>query len=219
MNWLDRLNRRFGRFGIPYLMNAILIGQAAVWFVTMFVNARVYSLLTLNLAGLQHLQLWRLISFVFVPPLTTSVLGFAFYLYFLWWLGNALEHAWGDFRFTVFWLVGMIGAILGCLISGGGSTSGILFSLFCAYAWLWPDNQIFLFFFIPVKVKWIGWVAGGLWLLQLVGAILRLDLVSVCSLLFGLAGFLVFFGPELFFWCRDSIVSYKRRRDWKNKWK
>ena len=72
MNWLDRLNRRFGRFGIPYLMNAILIGQAAVWFVTMFVNARVYSLLTLNLAGLQHLQLWRLVSFVFVPPLTTS---------------------------------------------------------------------------------------------------------------------------------------------------
>ena len=35
------------------------------------------------------------------------------------------------------------------------------------------------------------------------------------SLLFGLAGFLVFFGPELFGWCKERVVSYKRRKDWK----
>ena len=147
------------------------------------------------------------------------VLYFALEMYFYWWVGTALERAWGEFRFTVYWLAGMIGAILTCLITGYGATSGLFLSLFFAYAWMWPDQQILLFFFIPVKVKWIGWIAGAFWLYELATALLRLDLVSALSLVFGLAGFLLFFGGEIFRWCKDSIVSYRRRRDWQNKWK
>ena len=219
MNWLDRLNRRFGRYGVPNLMNLVIIGQVVVWIITMFINRNVFSLLTLSRIDLMHLQLWRLVSFIFVPTLQTNLLYFALEMYFYWWVGTALERAWGEFRFTVYWLAGMIGAILTCLITGYGTTSGLFLSLFFAYAWMWPDQQILLFFFIPVKVKWIGWIAGAFWLYQLAVAILRLDLVSALSLVFGLAGFLLFFGGEIFRWCRDTIVSYRRRKDWQNKWK
>ena len=33
-NWLNRLERRYGRFGIPNLMLIIVIGNAAVWLLT-----------------------------------------------------------------------------------------------------------------------------------------------------------------------------------------
>ena len=219
MNWLDRLNRRFGRYGVPNLMNLVIIGQVVVWIITMFINRNIFSLLTLSRSGLMHLQLWRLVSFIFVPTLQTNLIYFALEMYFYWWVGTALERAWGEFRFTVYWLAGMIGAILTCLITGYGATSGLFLSLFFAYAWMWPDQQILLFFFIPVKVKWIGWIAGAFWLYELATALLRLDLVSALSLVFGLAGFLLFFGGEIFRWCKDSVVSYRRRRDWQNKWK
>ncbi len=219
MHWLDRLERRFGRYSIPNLMNIVLIGQVAVWFITMFVNYGVYSLLLLTRSGLAHLELWRLVSFIFVPSLQTNLFYFALEIYFYWWVGNSLERAWGDFRFMVYWLAGMVGAILSCLIVGAGGTSGLFLSLFFAYAWMWPDQQILLFFFIPVKVKWIGWISGAVWLWDLVTSLLSRSYGNALSLVFGLAGFLLFFGGEIFHWCRDTVVSYKRRRDWQNKWK
>ena len=88
MHWLDRLERRFGRYSIPNLMNIVLIGQVAVWFITMFVNYGVYSLLLLTRSGLAHLELWRLVSFIFVPSLQTNLFYFALEIYFYWWLAT-----------------------------------------------------------------------------------------------------------------------------------
>ena len=195
MHWLDRLERRFGRYSIPNLMNIVLIGQVAVWFITMFVNYGVYSLLLLTRSGLAHLELWRLVSFIFVPSLQTHLFYFALEIYFYWWVGNSLERAWGDFRFMVYWLAGMVGAILSCLIVGAGGTSGLFLSLFFAYAWMWPDQQILLFFFIPVKVKWIGWISGAVWLWDLVTSLLSRSYGNALSQK------LLFFGGEIFHWC------------------
>ena len=197
MRWLDRLERRFGRWSIPNLMNIVILGQVVVWFITMFVNYHIYDLLTLTRSGLAGLQLWRAVTFIFVPTLTTSVLYLVLEEYFYWWVGNSLERAWGDFRFMVYW------------------TSGLFLSLFFAYAWMWPDQQILLFFIIPLKVKWLGWAAAVFWAIEFILGSLSVKL----SLVFGLAGFLLFFGPELWRWCRDTVISYKRRRDWNNRWK
>ena len=215
MRWIDRLERRFGRWSIPNLMNLVIIGQVVVWFITMFVNYHIYDLLILTRDGLTHLQLWRAVTFIFVPTLTTRILYLVLEEYFYWWVGTALERAWGDFRFMVYWIAGMAGAILSCLITGYGSTSGLFLSLFFAYAWMWPDQQILLFFLIPLKIKWLGWAAAVFWAIQFIFGSLSVKL----SLVFGLAGFLLFFGPELWRWCRDTVVSYKRRRDWNNRWK
>ena len=213
MRWIDKLERKYGRYGIPNLMNVILIGQVILWVLIMFVNKDLYSVLSLTRTGLLHGQIWRLISFVFLPTLTTSILSLALQLYFYWWIGNSLERAWGDFRFMVYWIVGMVGAVISCLIAGGGNTAGLFLSMFFAYAWMWPDQQVLLFFIIPIKIKWLGWVSMGLWVIQFVTG----SFATKLCLLFGIAGFLAFFGKELWDWCRTTLRDYKRRRDWNNK--
>ena len=215
MRWIDKLERRYGRYGIPNLINIVLVGQILVWFIMMFVEQRVLFLLPLDRAALLHGQVWRLLTFIFVPTLTTRPLTLLLELYFYWWVGNSLTRAWGDFRFTVYWLAGMLGAVVSCLLTGAAGTSGLFLSLFFAYAWMWPDQQVLLFFFIPIKIKWLGWAAGAVWLLEFLFS----RLSGRVSLLFGLAGFLLFFGPELYHWCRDTLVSAKRRRDWENRWR
>lgn len=215
MRWIDKLERRYGRTGIPNLLNIVLAGQIIVWFLVMFVNQNLYYWLPLSRSELLHGQIWRLVTFIFVPTLTRSPIALLLELYFYWWVGNALTRAWGDFRFTVYWLAGMLGAIVSCLLTGAAGTSGLFLSLFFAYAWMWPDQQVLLFFILPVKIKWLGWAAALIWALEFI----RGNMISRVSLLFGLAGFLLFFGAELYTWCKDTVLSAKRRRDWDRRWK
>ena len=125
MNWLYKLERRFGRFGIPNLMLYVAAGQAIVWLVVMFAYYPLYFLLDLNRTGLFAGQVWRLVSFVFLPPLTTSPIYVVLEIYLLYWLGSALERTWGSFKFTVYFLLGMIGAWLGCLITGSAGNTAL----------------------------------------------------------------------------------------------
>lgn len=214
MNWLDRLERKFGHLYIPQLMNIIVAGQALVWVIVMLINQNLYFAMTLTRAGLAHFQLWRLVSFVFLPPLS-SALYLVIELYFLWFMGASLERAWGGFRLNVYFLLGMLGTILSCLLVGYASSTGLFLSLFFAFAWLFPDTQILIFFLLPVKAKWLGWAAGLWWAYQFLTG----GLYMRVSLVLGLAGFLIFFGRELWHWCRDTWVNYRRRKQWKDQWR
>ena len=97
------------------------------------------------------------------------------------------------------------------LLSAGAS--GIFLSLFFAYAWMWPEQQVLLFFILPIKMKWMGIAAAAMWVLEFLTG----NFASRVSLLFGIAGFLAFFGGEMFTTAKDAIVSYKRRKDWEKK--
>lgn len=214
MSWLDKLERRYGHLYIPQLMNLIVAGQAVAWAVIMFLNQNLYYALMLNRTGLEHFQLWRLVSFVFVPPLE-SPLYLLIELYFLWFLGAALERTWGGFAFNLYFFAGMLGAIVSCLLVGYGSASTLFLSLFLAYACLYPDMQVLLFFFIPVKVKWMGYVAGGFWVLQLIIS----SWAGRVNLLLGMSGFLLFFGREMWQIARGGYVNRRRRKQWKDQWR
>ena len=150
MRWIDKLERRHGDLAIPNLINIVLIGQLVVWFVVMFISTFPLEFFPLIRSGLLHGQVWRAVTFIFVPTLTTSPLALLLELYFYWWIGNALTRAWGDFRFTVYWVTGMIGAVLSCLVTGAAGTAGLFYSLFFAYAWLWPEQRILLFFILDI---------------------------------------------------------------------
>ena len=74
MNWLAKMQYRYGRKAPKNLMLVVAGGQIAAWLVIMLVNSNVYYLLQLTRSGLMHLQLWRLVSFVFSPSLTICLL-------------------------------------------------------------------------------------------------------------------------------------------------
>lgn len=174
-NWFDRFCRKHPRLGIPNLMMIIVIGTVAVYLLDMFSGSAMTfsSLLTFEPYQIVfHLQIWRLISFLFVP-LDSNPLLLMLSLYFYWFIGTSLEREWGSVKFTVFYGTGVllniaVGLVL-ALFTGGyafpvptASASYLNLSLFFAFATLFPDTRFLMFFIIPVKAKWLAWLNAAL---------------------------------------------------------
>src|SRR5207302_9623291 len=84
----------------------------------------------------------------------------------LYILGGALEAEWGTGEFTIFWLIASLGASGTALLFGQTLLSGtavVDVSMLFAYAYLFPDTTFYIFFILPVKVKWLAWLTAG-WL-------------------------------------------------------
>lgn len=167
MKFIDKLERKFGRFGIPnltiYMIVCYVIGYAL-----MIVNPGILNWLSLEPAYILRGQVWRLVTWVLYPPSTSGVLWFAIaVLFFYYPIGTSLERTIGTFKYTLYILSGVIFTILGAFILyfllGGNvlvgnvfSTYYISLSTFLAYAMCSPDMQVLLMFIIPVKMKWMA---------------------------------------------------------------
>ncbi len=108
---------------------------------------------------------WTFVTYQFLHAGPMSLFFGTMILYIL---GSALEAEWGTGEFAVFWLVATLGASLAAFVTGNPITSGGVLtgiSMLFAYAWLYPDMQFLMFFVVPVKVKWLAWLAlaGLLW--------------------------------------------------------
>lgn len=207
MNWLTKLERKFGRFCIPNLIAFLVGGQIVVYAVELFVNRYITYYLMLSRPALFAGEIWRLVTFLFVPFSSGSILNFVIAAYFLWFVGSALEAAWGDFRFNLYILAGMLGAIVACLVTGSADTYCLELSLLLAFAILYPDMQVLLFFFIPLKVKYLGIFAGAVWVLSF----LSVGWMGKLNYLLSMAGFVVFFAPVVW----SNIRAWYRREQWR----
>ncbi len=170
-NWLNKLERKYGRFGIPNLTNILVAGQILVFAIELFIDRTITAWVGLNRFFLLQGQIWRAITFVFIPFSGGSILSVVLGIYFTWFVGTALEKEWGDFRYTLYFLLGMVGTVLACLLTGvTASTYCLSLSLLLAFAMLYPEVQVLLFFVIPIRVKYFGFFAAALWVLSFLGA-------------------------------------------------
>ena len=88
-------------------------------------------------------------------------------LFFYFWIGNSLTRYWGDFRITLYLLLGTVGTWIGAFLTGAeAGPSGVYLSMLFAYCWMWPNQQVLLWGIIPFKMKYLGWFELALWLLQ-----------------------------------------------------
>ena len=225
MKFLERFNRGVSRFlykhpnfGIPRLMLYLIIGNALVYLFTMMDRTGMLAwYLCLAPDRLLKGEIWRLVTFVFVPN-TRRLIFLVIELYFYYLIGSTLERAWGVGKFTVYYLCGMaitvVYGILASLITGRSlalTGSYLSLSMFFVYATLWPDNQVLLFFFIPVKVKWLAWFEAAVFLLTMITGRTLLPLV-------GLANYFLFCGTSLlaslkFFRMRNRSQARQFRRN------
>ena len=208
-NWLNQLERKYGRFGIPNLTNILVGGQILVLAIELFVDRTISFWLGLSRSLLLQGQVWRVISFIFIPFSGGSILSVVLGIYFTWFIGSALENEWGDFRFNLYILLGMVGAVAACLLTGYADTYCLSLSLLLAFAMLYPEVQVLLFFVIPIRVKYFGLFAGALWLLRFLGA----GAAGKLNYLLCMVNFLVFFGPQAW----RSVRAWVRREQWKRK--
>jgi len=191
---LARLERRFGKLAIENLP-VIVVGGMAMVYLASLVRPDFTELLTLDLHQVAppHWQLWRLFTYLFLPP-TASMWWILFELYFVWLVGSNLDREWGSFKFNVYYLVGMLGTTVAAAVAGGAHGNLFLnLSLFLAFATLFPSFQIMLYLILPVKVKWLAWAS----LAYMGYALVMGDGGTRAAIVASMANYLLFFGGHL----------------------
>lgn len=178
MNWISKLERKFGRFAIPNLMYYIII-LYGIGFVLNYLNPLFYvQYLSLDASAILHGQIWRIVTFLIQPP-SNNLFFLIIALYFYYMIGKALEQTWGAFRFNLYLLSGVvfhvIAAVVVYLVTGNVyllDTTYLNLSLFFAFAAVYPDMEFLLFFILPVKAKWLAWIDGAFFVWIVVQAFL-----------------------------------------------
>ncbi len=200
MKMLDKLQRRFGRFAIPNLTLVIIAGQVFFYLLN-YGNPEIIGLdgphgkidLIPTLV-LQQGEYWRLVTFIFTPPSTHAIfMLFAWYIFFL--MGTALEGTWGAFRYNLFLLIGYL-ATLGAAFTVPTATATTGFiggSVFLAFAYMFPDFKLSLFFILPIRIKWLAMLTWFVYFL----VVIRGDWHVRGLLAASLVNYFLFFGRDI----------------------
>lgn len=181
MRFIEKLERKYGKYGIPNLTMYVIICYV-LGYLLMRLNPAVLSLMSLDVSKILQGQVWRLVTWVIYPPNTSNFLFFVISILFFYYpIGTSLERTWGSFRYTLYIFSGLLFTIIsafllhfitggfveigGMVYAIGGSifsTYYISMSVFLAYALSYPDMQVLLWFIIPIKMKWMAIVYGAI---------------------------------------------------------
>lgn len=197
-NWLDKMERRFGRYAIRNLTMYLLAGYA-IGYLLSFTMPQLLTYFTLEPALILKGQVWRLLSWVIIPP-NDNIIFVIFMMLLYYSLGNTLESYWGAFRYNVYIFSGILFTVIGAFIVNGliGGITGfgslystyyINMSIFLACASIMPDYQLLLYGIIPIKMKWLAILDVVLLAVDAVQDGLIIRIVIIASLL----NFIIFF--------------------------
>lgn len=197
-NLLDKMERRFGRYAIRNLTMYLLAGYA-IGYLLSFTMPQLLTYFTLEPALILKGQVWRLLSWVIIPP-NDNIIFVIFMMLLYYSLGNTLESYWGAFRYNVYIFSGILFTVIGAFIVNGliGGITGfgslystyyINMSIFLACASIMPDYQLLLYGIIPVKMKWLAILDVVLLAVDAVQGGLIIRIVIIASLL----NFIIFF--------------------------
>ena len=217
-NAVDRFCILHPNFGIPNLMLYIVIANVAVYLLDSFSNHALTMALYFSPRLVLHGQIWRLVTFALIPR--SSSFWALIFLYFYYFIGTALEREWGSAKFNVYLFSGMIFTIvyvfLIYFITGRSMSVGadyIYLSMFFSFATYYPEMQVLLFFFIPIKIKWLAIVDAVFFVISIFTSSFPASLLPVVATL----NYLLFCGELLFAGIspgrirqRQKTVSFRR---------
>lgn len=166
MEFINKLEKKFGKYAIRNLMYYIIL-LYALGFVILIINPDIYyNFLSLDASAILHGQIWRIFTYIIYPP-TGNLITILISLYFYYTIGTMLERQWGSFRFNLYFFTGVllhaIAAIVIYLIWGTVLEMGTYYlnlSMFFAFAAMFPDMQVLFMWLIPIKMKWLAWFDG-----------------------------------------------------------
>ena len=203
MNFLNKLERKYGRYAIQNLPMIMVVLYVVGYVIELF-RPSALSLFQLEPYDILHGQIWRLVTWVIIPPSSLDIFTIIM-LYFYFSLGRTLEQTWGAFRFNLYIFSGMFFTAVGAFILYGAlyamtgsqvygignffSTYYINMSIFLAFALTYPDLQVMLYFLIPIRIKWMGILYGVLILADLV----RGNWASRVAIIASLFNFIIFY--------------------------
>jgi hypothetical protein len=227
MSLLSRLERRFGRWAIPNLTTILIVGQAALYVAQFAPQGIAPERIALDPAKVMQGEVWRLATFLLVPPAreTIGTIFVIFYFLLLHLFGTTLERQWGDFRYNVYLLIGWAANVVAAFAASAaqaaeaGAEAGadamslapiaapnafLYGSIFLAFARLYPDFIINLFFVLPIRIRWLALLMWFVYAYQLATGSWAVKLAVVATVL----NYLLFFGGE--HW-REFRHGHRRR--------
>lgn len=225
MKFLNKMERKFGKFAVSNIMRYVLILYGIGTAIGFFMPGFYELFLALDFNMVLKGQVWRLVTFIMQPyPLGGSPLSILFFLieiYLYYSIGNALENAWGAFRFNLYLLSGIIFNIIAALICyftfGVPYLIGLYYifqSMFLAFAVLYPNVEFLIYMVLPIKVKWLGYLYAIVLGYEVVTSFLSGAYVQGVAILVAMMNFLIFF-----LWSkkgkRISPEQAKRKREFK----
>jgi hypothetical protein len=193
MNFLDKLERKLGRIAITNVSLYLVMGQGLIFLFSYAGKLDVTRAMLIPALVLEG-EWWRLLTFLFIPPSWSLIfIFFALYLFYL--MGSALENHWGAFRYNLFLLVGCVLTVAAAFLTPYQAATNVFIggSVFLAFAFLFPDFQLYIFFILPVKIKWLAlitWIGYG-W--QLITGGWQTRFLVLASI----GNFLLFFGKDI----------------------
>jgi len=193
MGLLDNLEKKLRRYAVPNVTLYLILGQVFFFVFEMsgrFLIDRVVLIPDLVMTG----EWWRLITFLFIPPSMSPIfILFAWYMFYL--MGSALEGRWGAFRYNLYLLVGYIVTVAVTFLFPYSAATNIFIagSVFLAFAFLYPDFQIYIFFILPVKIKWLALLTWLGYAYELIFGTWHQRVLVLASI----SNFLLFFGKDI----------------------
>ena len=216
MNFIDRLEKRYPNFGVSNLMIYVIAISGLGMLISMVNPYIYYQYLSLDFYQIfHHGQVWRLITFLLCPSAGGSGSSGLFWFVIMAWvyysIGSNLERIWGRFRFTLFYLSGIVMILVvtlaaylimgivypaqevGIWLGMQVTLEYVTESLFLAFALVFPDVQFLLFFIIPVKAKWLSIFYFALDAYQIIQGIMMKSYYPVALIVVSLINIFILF--------------------------
>lgn len=199
MNWLDKLERKIGKFYIPNLMLKVIALNVLIYGITFFIIGDNSYILKLVMSPNEVMkgEVWRIVTFVFIPPLSGNLLIVILSLYFNYIAGVTLENEWGEFKFNIYFFFGMVSTIIVSFLTSQQATGTfVMLSIFLAFTKLAPDFTVLLFFILPVKMKWLGYLAWAQIIVTVGSFLFNGNITGAIISLVPILNYIIFFGKS-----------------------
>ncbi len=180
---MSEFERRFGKYAIPNL-TLFLIAGYAVGYVIQLINPEFLLFLSLDAYKILHGQIWRVITWILIPPTESNFIFVLLMLYCCYSIGSVLERVWGTFRYNVFFFSGIALTVVAAFVAyfvadyyytaqfGENAMAAIesLYptmwyafgtyyinvSIYLVFAMTFPNEMVRFMMLIPVRMKWLG---------------------------------------------------------------
>ncbi len=201
-----------GMYG-NWVIRLIVVNVIIYFLQTLSGNAMTLYLGLTPIMVLQNLYLWQFATYMFLH-------GGFFHLflnmYALLIFGVPIEQTWGSRKFIVYYMFTGIGAgitifVINIILGSSASfvptigASGAVFGLLLAFGILYPNAEILLFFFLPIKAKYLVVLYGAIELYSLISTGGQGNISHVGHL----GGLL--FGLVFFFITRKRAIKFKTK--------
>jgi membrane associated rhomboid family serine protease len=158
-------SRHYFRPRFTGAVRVLILINVAVFFLQFFIPQIITFLGLVPVLVLKKYYIWQLVTYMFLHG---GFLHLIFNMFILWMFGSELEARWGRNMFLRYYFITGIGAGMVYVLARYNSfiptigASGAIFGLLLAFGLTFPNRYVYLYFFIPVKAKFLVLIFGAI---------------------------------------------------------